>query len=336
MKTYVTAVMMLLLLAVPAGAQTPEGEPSRQDGPAAVTQSEQLDEAARLTAEVLHLFSQRRYDDAAPPAEKVLDIRLKALGADHRGVAEAEYNLGMIRVGQGRFEDAEGLLRRALAVYEKSPAPPATLHAKVLNGLALVRAKLGHEDEALKFSQSALGAAEKALGPEHEELADYYRQLADIHRLKGDEGKAVDHYLRAIGIWAKAAGREDARVEMAVESLMCTAAGGRKYTNVWGKLGKLLEDADPTYGTVLVGKAISKPQPSYPPEAKAAHVSGSVVVKIWVDETGVVTRQQAVCGPRLLAGASMGAARRARFRPSLVDGKPSKVTGFIVYNFVLQ
>jgi protein TonB len=59
-------------------------------------------------------------------------------------------------------------------------------------------------------------------------------------------------------------------------------------------------------------------------------------VKVWVDETGAVIRLNAVCGHPVLAEASVEAARRARFSPTLLDGKPVKVTGFITYNFVLQ
>jgi TonB family protein len=338
MKATVTSVFLLLLLAAPAGARTQEGTPSRQEGPAAAAQSEQLAEAARLAADVLHLFSQRRYDDAAPLAERVLDIRLRAFGPEHRSVAEAMNNLGMIRIGQGRFEDAEALLRRALAVFEKTPEPPTVLQAKILSGLALVRAKLGHAEEASKFSEAALAAAEKALAPGAEELGDYYRQLAEVYRLKRDVSKAEHNYLRAIEVWAKTVGREDARVQMAVESLLCTPVvlnRGRR-SEVWERLTKVLDGVDPMSGSILVGKAISKPQPKYPPEAKAARASGSVVVKVWVDETGAVERAKAICGHGLLAGASADAARRAIFHPSLVDGKPSKVTGFITYNFVLR
>jgi TonB family protein len=338
MKTYATTLLVLLLLAALAGAQTPEGTRPRQQAPAAAAQSEQLAEAARLAADVLHLFSQRKYDEAAPLAERVLAIRSEALGPQHRGVAEAEYNLGMVRVGQGRFEDAEALLRRALAVFEKAPEPPAALHAKVLSGLALVRAKLDHAEEASKLSEAAAAVAEKALAPGAEELGDYYRQLADIYRRKRNVSKAEHNYLRAIEVWARTAGREDARVEMAVESLLCTPVAlnrGRR-SEVWERLTKVLDSADPWSGSVFVGKVISKPPPEYPAEAKGARVSGSVVVKIFVDETGTVRRADAICGHGLLAKASAEAARRALFHPSLVDGKPSKVTGFITYNFVLQ
>jgi protein TonB len=92
----------------------------------------------------------------------------------------------------------------------------------------------------------------------------------------------------------------------------------------------------PISGGVLNGKAISKPQPPYPPIAKAARASGTVTVQITVDESGRVVSASAVSGHPLLRAAAEGAARQARFSPTLLSGQPVKVTGVITYNFVLQ
>jgi periplasmic protein TonB len=89
-------------------------------------------------------------------------------------------------------------------------------------------------------------------------------------------------------------------------------------------------------GGVLNGKAISKPQPAYPPIAKAARASGTVTVQIVVDESGRVISASAVSGHPLLQQAAVSAARNARFSPTLLSGQPVKVSGVITYNFVLQ
>ena len=89
-------------------------------------------------------------------------------------------------------------------------------------------------------------------------------------------------------------------------------------------------------GGVLNGKAISKPQPAYPPIAKAARASGTVTVQILVDESGRVVSANAVSGHPLLQQAAVSAARQARFSPTLLSGQPVKVSGVITYNFVLQ
>jgi len=92
----------------------------------------------------------------------------------------------------------------------------------------------------------------------------------------------------------------------------------------------------PISGGVLNGKAISLPKPAYPPIARAAHASGTVVVQVLIDENGNVVSAHAVSGHPLLQAAAVGAARQAKFSPTKLSGQPVKVTGVIQYNFVSQ
>jgi TonB family protein len=88
-------------------------------------------------------------------------------------------------------------------------------------------------------------------------------------------------------------------------------------------------------GGVLNGKAISLPKPAYPEIAKAARASGTVVVQVTIDEDGNVISATAVSGHPLLKAAAVQAAYGAKFSPTTLSGQPIKVTGKIVYNFVL-
>jgi TonB family protein len=87
--------------------------------------------------------------------------------------------------------------------------------------------------------------------------------------------------------------------------------------------------------SVLCGKAISLPKPAYPPEAKAAKASGTVVVEAIVDETGRVIWARPLSGHPLLLQAAKHAAYRARYSPEMLYGKPVKVRVQIYYNFQL-
>ena len=89
-------------------------------------------------------------------------------------------------------------------------------------------------------------------------------------------------------------------------------------------------------GLIVESKALSKPQPAYPPEAKAAGITGPVTVEILVDEKGDVVSAQAITGHPLLRPAGEEAARRAKFTPTALCGQPVKVSGVITYNFVLM
>jgi periplasmic protein TonB len=85
---------------------------------------------------------------------------------------------------------------------------------------------------------------------------------------------------------------------------------------------------------VVNGFAEYLPKPDYPPIAKAAHAFGLVKVQVLIDEQGNVTSAKAVSGHPLLQLAAQSAAKRARFKPTLLSGEPVKVTGVIDYNFV--
>jgi protein TonB len=87
---------------------------------------------------------------------------------------------------------------------------------------------------------------------------------------------------------------------------------------------------------VLNGKAISLPKPAYPPIARQAHASGTVVVQVTIDENGSVISAHAISGHPLLQPVAVAAARGARFSPTKLSGQPVKVTGVITYNFVAQ
>lgn len=86
-------------------------------------------------------------------------------------------------------------------------------------------------------------------------------------------------------------------------------------------------------GGVLNGKATDLPKPAYPAAARAVRASGAVNVQVTVDETGKVVSANAVSGHPLLRSAAEQAARNAKFAPTILSGKPVKVSGVIVYNF---
>jgi Ca-activated chloride channel family protein len=81
---------------------------------------------------------------------------------------------------------------------------------------------------------------------------------------------------------------------------------------------------------VLNGKAVNLPKPA---PAKAARASGPVSVQVTIDESGNVIAAKAVGGNPQLRASAVQAARQAKFTPTMLSGKPVKVTGAIVYNF---
>jgi TonB family protein len=89
-------------------------------------------------------------------------------------------------------------------------------------------------------------------------------------------------------------------------------------------------------GGVFNGKALNLPKPPYPAIAKFARVQGSIPVRVVIDEEGNVVQAQAESGHPLLQAAAVTAAREARFSPTLLSGRPVKVMGIIIFNFIAQ
>jgi protein TonB len=87
---------------------------------------------------------------------------------------------------------------------------------------------------------------------------------------------------------------------------------------------------------LLLLKTIDKFSPAYPHYAKVVRLSGKVAVRVEVDEDGRVSKAQAVTGFGMLPEAAEKDALETRFAPTLLSGKPVRVTGEILYNFVLD
>jgi TonB family protein len=87
-------------------------------------------------------------------------------------------------------------------------------------------------------------------------------------------------------------------------------------------------------GGVVNSKATNLVKPAYPAAARAVRASGAVNVQVTIDENGTVISASAVSGHPLLRQAAEQAARASKFATTYLSGKPVKVVGVIVYNFV--
>jgi protein TonB len=84
---------------------------------------------------------------------------------------------------------------------------------------------------------------------------------------------------------------------------------------------------------VISGLAISQPKPVYPPIARAAHVSGAVVLHAQISKTGTIDKLEVVSGPEMLRAAALDAVRNWRYKPYLLNGEPTEVDTTITVNF---
>jgi len=207
----------------------------------------------------------------------------------------------------------------------------------------------------LKKAHSARRPAAARIPPKASEANERGNTLFDAARYE----EAVAAYQEAIKLFPRFvdalvslgdALRELKRYDEAVNASKQALKLKPNYGDAFNGLGDTYEDmgrkteADDAHsrananfgsGGILNGKAITLGKPSYPAIAKAAKVSGQVQVRVVIDETGVVIRAEAVSGHPLLVAAAVKAASESVFSPTTLGGQPVKVSGIIIYNFVM-
>jgi len=87
---------------------------------------------------------------------------------------------------------------------------------------------------------------------------------------------------------------------------------------------------------VSVGLLIKKVVPVYPPEAKYAHIQGSVVMQAVINKAGDVVDLEVISGPIELVVSAVNAVRKWKYRPYLLLGNPVEVQTQIVVNYTLS
>jgi TonB family protein len=128
---------------------------------------------------------------------------------------------------------------------------------------------------------------------------------------------------------------------------------GKNSVTLWKMQIDLLEtlkpadekDLDPPAGTLPAAKTVTvsekdarallldHPKPVYPPIAKAAHVSGSVVLRATVGTDGRVRSLSVISGPAMLQQASLNAVKQWTFKQYMVDGDPAEMETTITVPF---
>ena len=86
----------------------------------------------------------------------------------------------------------------------------------------------------------------------------------------------------------------------------------------------------------LLKSALDKPEPVYPPLARAARVEGDVGVKVLIDDQGSVKAARVVDAHPLLSDSAQNAALRWRFVPPRSASTPVKGIGLLIFHFVLS
>jgi tetratricopeptide (TPR) repeat protein len=125
-----------------------------------------------------------------------LDRRKSLYGADSAKAAETQVELGLLRVDQARFDDAERMVRDSLEILKRKSGPNHPAVAAATHALGKVLEERGSYPEAIKVLDEAV-RLRSAPGVEQADLADSLLELANSHFYAGHypEAEALDRRL---------------------------------------------------------------------------------------------------------------------------------------------
>lgn len=292
---------------------------------------ELLDRAATAYADL------RRFE----VAQKLLESSL-AIRAEEAGTGSAEYAAGLVKLGdlaakRNRTEEAVSFYTKAVSLGDRAEVTPALLYlglkaygdgndsaaadyfqrvvnvapkspeaGRALTWLAGVRQRQpGREAEAELLYQQAMAIE----SPKSYDLSDTLTNYATYLRHQGRVDEAKEQETRAAAVRASVAGVHPA------------ATSGGVY-----RVG----------GGVTAPALLAKVEPGYTEEARAAKLSGSVLLSVEIQPDGTAANVRVVRGLGLgLDQKAVEAIERWRFRPGTKDGVPVPVSATIEVNFRL-
>jgi CHAT domain-containing protein/tetratricopeptide (TPR) repeat protein len=199
------------------------------------------------------VVGERRPAPAGPPAAGTGAATAPAPAPrDHPGAAlTAELGLDLMR--QGRYAEAEPLLRRALSMREKALGPGDPNVAQSLDDLAGLYQDRGRYAGAEPLYGRALAVRERALGPGHPDVAASLGNLSTLYFAQGRYAEAEPLIRRALAIEEAALGPDHPDTARSLANL----------ADVYRAQGRT-DEAEPLYGRALAvkEKALGPDHPS--------------------------------------------------------------------------
>ena len=332
MKSTIRVVSVTLLLAAHALAQATA---SKQADAAA---SLELQEASKLSQQVVALYTDKKYNEALPLAIRAVEIRERILGPQHELVAASLRNVAEIYLSQRNYAEAERHFNRTLSIMESRLGTGDKGLVVLLERIAFTKFSQRDFAGAERHYLRALAINEKQFGAEALETGRSFEAVGGFYDLTQNYKKAAEFYDRSLAVKEKVLPPTDQQIANLLFKCGCTLKEAGQQTKGQSYLDRADKSAlsSPINQGVLQGAALVRVQPHYPEDARRARISGQVVVEVVVDECGRVVKARQVSGRNEFASAAIVAAEGWRFSRTTLMDKPVKVIGTITFNFTLK
>ncbi len=313
----------------------------------AQTDPSEIEKYKKDNQEMSRLIRKGDLKEAKKMAAELCSVAEKVFGPGDRETGIAYKNAGEISRGKEDYSDAYEYLSRAIDIFQKGDknGSNADMIAKSASSLGFVLAKQGKEDQAGEMYKLAIAKAVVAFGEDSAELIQIRREYVLFKVLIKDYEGADKQFAELYTATAKVFPDQEDLLTRIDDDYICTVGlntsfglgsdDSEFFAAKKAIRSKDIADEGKTVETGVVnGKALSLARPEMNP-GMASRLTGraEVVVRIVIGKEGNVNRAWAICGPGFLHGSSVDAARRSRFRPTLLNGEPVEVSGVIVYNY---
>jgi CHAT domain-containing protein/Flp pilus assembly protein TadD len=160
-------------------------------------------------AEATALQRQGKIAEAIPKMERAHELRVRALGPDHRDIANSYQSLGELYDAAERFSDAIRYGEAAVALLTRLDGADASSLINPIRNLAASYDNSGRYLDAKPHLARALALLEKHAGPEHADVAHMRWDFGHISHQAGDYPQALAYFERAAAIFKKTAGADE-------------------------------------------------------------------------------------------------------------------------------
>ena len=289
-------------------------------------------EAAAVVANRL-----KQYDVAQKLLESALNIREQASGERSADYAAGLIKLGDLQRARNQRMSADAYYTKAVEVLGNQPeAAPALLH-------------LGTDALSRKDYQKATGHFQQMQIADPSQAGRSLMWQALVQQRQGDAAAAESLYRGALALQNE--NSTDAATTMDLYAQMLTEAGRADEAALMqgraGEIRKTLKASAPkplntpggvyrVGGGVTPPRLLSKVEPAYSDEARAAKYQGTVVVYVEIGPDGLAHN------PSVMQGLGLGLDEKAieainlwQFKPGAKDGVPVTVAATIEVNFRL-
>ena len=137
--------------------------------------------------------------------------------------------LGYVYIFTARYEKAESLYVRALAICERTPVKDSPVAAEIMDGLGTLYRVLGRYAEAELWIKRAVLINERSLGLQNPYLGAFYHSLAIVLLEEGKLAQATKTINRALALWKTDDPHHQENIALATGTLGNIYSSRRRY-----------------------------------------------------------------------------------------------------------